>query len=497
MTSPRCERELPVSGGRREIRDLVAASSCDRASVIVPTSSSARNRSSDYAATRPDHPRSLPPWPAQNSTSSPRDVRRMFDAVARRYDVTNDVLSLGQDRRWRREVIAAVDPRRGERGARPRRRHRYVEPAVRRPRRDRGAVRLLARHAARSARAGPPHLPFTAGDGTRLPFADDTFDAVTISFGLRNIVDPLAGLREMRRVTRPGGRLVVCEFSHPTFAPFRTVYMEYLMKALPAIARGVSSSPGRLRLPRRVDPGLARPAGAGRPDRRGRLAAPRVAQPLRRHRRPAPRRRADGPCRGGRRRSGAGRRGRPRAVAGRRGLRSSRRSAATTAVATSYGTTVDGTRWFFKAAYGVGPAPAPGRPSACDARAPASTPVVPLAADFRGRGATAMCSSIPGWTVTTSTIPTSPEAGRRRTPGVWTLKPISALLPLAEVLAAYDTLLDAHVAVADAGLVAVDLYRRLPDSTTSRLGRLHLVDLDLYRPPYTLELRSPVRHHDG
>ncbi len=81
--------------------------------------------------------------------------------------------------------------------------------------------------------AGRPHLPFTAGDGTRLPFADDTFDAVTISFGLRNIVDPLAGLRELRRVTRPGGRLVVCEFSHPTYAPFRTVYLEYLMKALP------------------------------------------------------------------------------------------------------------------------------------------------------------------------------------------------------------------------------------------------------------------------
>ncbi len=88
-----------------------------------------------------------------------------------------------------------------------------------------------------------PHLPFTAGDGTKLPFADETFDAATISFGLRNIVDPLAGLRELRRVTKPGGRLVVCEFSHPTFGPFRTVYMEYLMKALPAIARGVSSSP--------------------------------------------------------------------------------------------------------------------------------------------------------------------------------------------------------------------------------------------------------------
>ena len=119
-----------------------------------------------------------------------------------------------------------------------------------------------------------PQLPFTAGDGTRLPFADDTFDAVTISFGLRNIVDPRAGLREMRRVTRPGGRLVVCEFSHPTLAPFRTVYMEYLMKALPAIARARLLLPGRLRLPRRVDPGLARPAGPRRPDRRGRLAAP-------------------------------------------------------------------------------------------------------------------------------------------------------------------------------------------------------------------------------
>ena len=107
-----------------------------------------------------------------------------------------------------------------------------------------------------------PHLPFTAGDGTQLPFADATFDAVTISFGLRNIVDPDAGLREMLRVTRPGGRLVVCEFSSPTWSPFRTVYLEYLMKALPSLARAVSSSPGRLRLPRRVDPGLARPGSA-------------------------------------------------------------------------------------------------------------------------------------------------------------------------------------------------------------------------------------------
>ena len=77
----------------------------------------------------------------------------------------------------------------------------------------------------------------------RLPFADDSFDAVTISFGLRNVHEPAVALEEMLRVTRPGGRLVVCEFSHPTFAPFRTVYLEYLMRALPPAARAVSSNP--------------------------------------------------------------------------------------------------------------------------------------------------------------------------------------------------------------------------------------------------------------
>ena len=134
-----------------------------------------------------------------------------------------------------------------------------------------------------------PHLGFTAGDGTRLPFADATFDAVTISFGLRNIVDPDAGLRELLRVTRPGGRLVVCEFSHPTWAPFRTVYVEYLMRALPSIARTVSSSPDAyvyLAESIRAWPDQARPR---RPDRRRRLGHPEVAQPLRRHRRPPPR----------------------------------------------------------------------------------------------------------------------------------------------------------------------------------------------------------------
>jgi demethylmenaquinone methyltransferase/2-methoxy-6-polyprenyl-1,4-benzoquinol methylase len=88
-----------------------------------------------------------------------------------------------------------------------------------------------------------PSMPFVAGDALRLPFADDSFDAVSISFGLRNVNDVDLALAELHRVTKPGGRLVVCEFSHPTFAPFRTVYVEYLMRALPTVARAVSSNP--------------------------------------------------------------------------------------------------------------------------------------------------------------------------------------------------------------------------------------------------------------
>jgi demethylmenaquinone methyltransferase / 2-methoxy-6-polyprenyl-1,4-benzoquinol methylase len=86
-------------------------------------------------------------------------------------------------------------------------------------------------------------VPMVAADALRLPFADGAFDAATISFGLRNLVDTTAGLQEMLRVVRPGGRLVVCEFSTPTWQPFRTIYLNYLMRALPPIARAVSSNP--------------------------------------------------------------------------------------------------------------------------------------------------------------------------------------------------------------------------------------------------------------
>jgi len=86
-------------------------------------------------------------------------------------------------------------------------------------------------------------LGFTAADAMRLPFADNSFDAVTMSFGLRNVADVDDALGEFARVTRPGGRLVICEFSAPTNKAFRTVYTEYLMRALPPVARKVSSNP--------------------------------------------------------------------------------------------------------------------------------------------------------------------------------------------------------------------------------------------------------------
>jgi demethylmenaquinone methyltransferase/2-methoxy-6-polyprenyl-1,4-benzoquinol methylase len=173
----------------------------------------------------------------------PHEVARMFDGVARRYDVTNTVLSFAQDRRWRRRTRQCLQLGPGARvldlaagtGVSTAEFARNGAAAVAC---DFSLGMLRAGRAVRSRR----QITFIAGDAMHLPFRDETFDAAVISFGLRNVSDVPGALREMARVVRPGGRLVICEFSRPTWRPFRALYLNYLMRALPWVARRVSSN---------------------------------------------------------------------------------------------------------------------------------------------------------------------------------------------------------------------------------------------------------------
>jgi demethylmenaquinone methyltransferase/2-methoxy-6-polyprenyl-1,4-benzoquinol methylase len=174
----------------------------------------------------------------------PGRVSGMFDEVAAGYDRTNTVLSLGNDRLWRVAATRAIAPRAGQ---------RILDLAA-----GTGASAVaLARSGAEVVAAdfSPGmiaegvrrhghimNLTFQEADATALPFEDASFDTVTISFGLRNVNDPHAALAEMRRVTKPGGRLVICEFSHPPHPLFAGLYRFYNDRILPIVARGVSSN---------------------------------------------------------------------------------------------------------------------------------------------------------------------------------------------------------------------------------------------------------------
>jgi demethylmenaquinone methyltransferase/2-methoxy-6-polyprenyl-1,4-benzoquinol methylase len=168
-------------------------------------------------------------------------VQAMFDRVAPRYDLANAVLSLGQDAHWRRVTAAAVRPAGAtllDVAAGP---GNVAEQLILRGARRVTALDLSLNMVAEGARRGVPDVTWVNGDAQRLPFADAAFDGVTISFGLRNVPDPRSALGEFARVTRPGGRVVVCEFAAPTPAWLRVVYSEYLMRALPRVAMAVSS----------------------------------------------------------------------------------------------------------------------------------------------------------------------------------------------------------------------------------------------------------------
>ncbi|GAA5075084.1 demethylmenaquinone methyltransferase/2-methoxy-6-polyprenyl-1,4-benzoquinol methylase [Thermocatellispora tengchongensis] len=181
----------------------------------------------------------------------PHEVAAMFDRTARRYDLVNDIISLGQDRMWRKATAAAVDAGPGElvldlgagTGTST---DAFTGLGARAIASDfsLGMLRTGVRRRGGSGihGGGVRGVTFVAGDALRLPFHDDSFDAVTISFALRNVHDTKAALREMLRVARPGARLVICEFSHPTNRSFDLVYSQYLMKLLPKVARAFGSN---------------------------------------------------------------------------------------------------------------------------------------------------------------------------------------------------------------------------------------------------------------
>jgi len=181
----------------------------------------------------------------------PGDVAAMFDAIAGRYDLLNDVLSGGQVRLWRRAVARIIGAGLGERvldlaAGTGTSALTFTAAGADCVACDFSLGMLKAGHAKLGRgprRDGRGQLGFVAGDALRLPFRDGAFDAVTISFGLRNVADPGAALAEMRRVTRPGGRLAVCEFSTITIAPVDMLYRRYLLNVLPAIARRTARSP--------------------------------------------------------------------------------------------------------------------------------------------------------------------------------------------------------------------------------------------------------------
>lgn len=163
----------------------------------------------------------------------------MFDRVASRYDVTNDVLALGQTRKWRRLVADAVGATSGQ---------RVLDIAAgtgtsSQAFADRGASVVACDFSLGMLQVGRsrlPAMPFVAGDAMRLPFADDSFDAATVGFGVRNVADLGEALRELRRVLRPGGRLAILEITQPrgVLRPFFGLWFERIVPLLGKVLPG-------------------------------------------------------------------------------------------------------------------------------------------------------------------------------------------------------------------------------------------------------------------
>jgi demethylmenaquinone methyltransferase / 2-methoxy-6-polyprenyl-1,4-benzoquinol methylase len=182
-----------------------------------------------------------PAAPAAQRTAE--GVQRMFDRVAPRYDLANTVFSLGQDKAWRQAAARATRLAPGEvavdvacgTGALTRELEATAPGAL--------VVGMdFSQEMLKRARPTQPSR-YVAADALQLPLPDASVDVVTVAFGLRNLPEPGQGLLELRRVLRPGGRLVVCEFSQPVVPVFREVYRRYLTRLMPVAARRLTSDP--------------------------------------------------------------------------------------------------------------------------------------------------------------------------------------------------------------------------------------------------------------
>ncbi|MEO5875366.1 MAG: demethylmenaquinone methyltransferase [Streptosporangiaceae bacterium] len=173
----------------------------------------------------------------------PTDVAAMFDRTAEKYDLLNSLMTGGQDRLWRRAVARAIDAKPGE---------RVLDLAAGTGTSSASIARAGAEVVACDFSLGmlqvgtgrqneSSGVTFVAGDALSLPFADESFDAVTISFGLRNVNDVGQALQEMLRVARPGGRLLVCEVSHPPNTLLARGHRTHLTYGLPLLAKASSN----------------------------------------------------------------------------------------------------------------------------------------------------------------------------------------------------------------------------------------------------------------
>lgn len=197
-------------------------------------------------------PRTAPPGPRDRAGRIVADKSRtpaMFNTIARRYDLLNHLLSLNADRRWRRALVERAGVADGGRvldvatGT--------GDVAIEFARRTRAgeitgldpSAGMLAVGRDKIARAGlEGRVRLMEGNALELPFEDGTFDVVAIAFGLRNLPDYARGVREMARVLRPGGRLLVLEFLPPTGAT-KLLFHAYIGTVLPVVGRVVSGSP--------------------------------------------------------------------------------------------------------------------------------------------------------------------------------------------------------------------------------------------------------------